>query len=109
MDLSILQTSPELAKDITLQVNGSDLLNFADKLVQDTATEVEAKVKAENKPDELLTRYQVADMLNVTPTTLWHWNNKGILPTIKIGNKVRYRRSDVEKVLEKGKHDAKEK
>lgn len=101
MNLQILTTSPELAKDITLQVKGNDLLDFADKLVQDTAAEVEAKVKAENKPDVLLTRQQVADMLNVTVTTLWHWNNKGILPTIKIGNKVRYRRSDVEKALKR--------
>jgi len=100
-NLQILQTSPELAKDITLQVNGTDLLTFADKLVKDTAAEVETRLKEQNKPDELLTRQQVADMLGVTLTTLFHWNNKGILPTIKIGSKVRYRRLDVEKALSK--------
>jgi len=100
-NLQILQTSPGLAKDITLQVNGTDLLTFADKLVKDTAAEVETRLKEQNKPDELLTRQQVADMLGVTLTSLWHWNNKGILPTIKIGSKVRYRRSDVEKALSK--------
>ena len=101
MNLSILQSNPELAKDITLTVKGNDLLTFAKTLVKETAAEVEQKIKAENKPDELLTRQEVAEMLGVTLTTLYHWNNKGILPTIKIGNKVRYRRSDVEAALKK--------
>lgn len=101
MNFEILQNSPELAENITLQVNGKDLLNFAETLVKETAAEIEAKIKSENKPDELMTRQQVAEMLGVTLTTLFHWNNKGILPTIKIGNKVRYRRSDVEKALNK--------
>ncbi len=101
MNIEALQQNPELAKDITLRIKGSDLIDFAQTLVKQTALEVEAKVKAENKPDELLTRQEVAKMLGVTLTTLFHWNNKGILPTIKIGNKVRYRRSDVEKALQK--------
>jgi excisionase family DNA binding protein len=101
MDLQILTSNPELAKDITLQVKGSDLLDFATRLVQDTASEVEAKVKAENKPDELLTRQQVAKMLGATLTTLWHWDNKNILNPVRIGTKVRYRRSDVEKAMKK--------
>jgi len=101
MDLTILQTSPGLAKDITLQVNGTDLLTFANRLVQNTANEVELRIRAENKPDELLTRQQVAEMLGVTLCTLWHWDNKDILNPMRIGNKVRYRRSDVEKALEK--------
>ncbi len=103
MNLKILQSNPELAKNITLQVAGNDLLAFADTLVKDTSAEVEARIQAENKPDELLTRQQVANMLGITLTTLWHWNNKGILPTIKIGNKVRYRMSDIENLLNKGK------
>jgi len=107
MKLSILQTNPELAKDINLTITGVDLLNFAETLVKDTAAEVEAKLKAAQTPDELLTRQQVADLLGVTLTTLFHWNNKGILPTIKIGSKVRYRRSDIEQTLNKrrGKHE----
>ena len=101
MDLQILTSNPELAKDLTLQVKANDLLDFADKLVQDTAAEVEAKVKAENKPDELLTRQQISEILGVTLTTLWHWDNKNILNPVRIGTKVRYRRSDVEKAMKR--------
>lgn len=101
MDFEFLKAHPETAKYMILQVKVSELLDFADRLAHQTAKEVQATVKAENRPDELLTRQQVAEMLNVTYSTLWHWNNKGILPIIKIGNKVRYRRSDVEKALKK--------
>jgi predicted site-specific integrase-resolvase len=36
----------------------------------------------------------------VTKPTLWSWNKKGYLTTIKIGGKRRYRMSDVKKILE---------
>jgi excisionase family DNA binding protein len=103
MDISILKSNPELAKDLNLTINGKDLLTFADQLVKETANEIEAKLKEAATPDKLLTRQEVAKMLGVTLTTLFHWNNKGILPTIKIGNKVRYRHSDIEKLLNKSK------
>ena len=102
MDLQTLQTLPtEIAKNVKLEISGYDLAIFAEEVATKTAQEVREAIKEENKPDELLTRQQVAEMLGVTLTTLFHWNNKGILPTIKIGNKVRYRRSDVEKALSK--------
>ena len=102
MNLSALQELPaEVAQNLKLEVSGTDLLTFAEEVATKTAKEVREAIKEESKPDELLTRQQVAEMLGVTLTTLFHWNNKGILPTIKIGNKVRYRRSDVEKALSK--------
>ncbi len=103
MNLKILQSNPELAKDITLQVKGNDLLNFAQTLASDTAAEVQAAIKAENKLDELLTRQQVCELLGVTLTTLWHWDNKNVLNPMRIGSKVRYRRSDVEAAIKGGK------
>ena len=104
MKISSLQNlPPEVASNLKLEVTGTDLLTFAGEVATRTAQEVREAIKAENKPDELLTRQQVADMLGVTLTTLFHWNNKGILPTIKIGNKVRYRMSDIESLLNQKK------
>ena len=100
-NIKFLVENPSIAKDITLQINGAALLQFADKLADATALKVEQRIKAENKSDELLTREQVKEILNVSHTTLYHWNNKGILSAIKIGNKVRYRRSDIEKLIAK--------
>lgn len=52
------------------------------------------------KEEKLLTIKQVAELLGVTEPTLWRWNKEGILKKVKVGNKVRYRESDINKVLE---------
>ena len=48
----------------------------------------------------MITKDEVKEMCGVCDATLWHWNRKNYLNTIKIGNKVRYRMSDVRKILE---------
>lgn len=52
--------------------------------------------------DELLTRQQAAEYLNLAPQTLALWASTGRhnLPFVKVGRCVRYRRSDLEKWLE---------
>ena len=52
------------------------------------------------KEEKFLTIKQVAELLGVTEPTLWRWNKEGILKRVKVGNKVRYKESDVNKVLE---------
>lgn len=38
-------------------------------------------------------------MCDVCDTTLWHWSKKNYLKPQKVGNKVRYRQSDIQKIL----------
>ena len=52
-----------------------------------------------NQPRELLSIDEVAKLLNVTRPTLWAWDRKGILKKRYIGNVVRYRKSDIDKIL----------
>lgn len=52
------------------------------------------------KEEKYLTIKQVAELLGVTEPTLWRWNKEGVLKRVKVGNKVRYKESDVNKVLE---------
>ena len=51
--------------------------------------------------DELLTRDQAAEFLNIRSQTLALWASTGRhnLPFVKVGRCVRYRRSDLEKWL----------
>ena len=53
--------------------------------------------------DTLLDRKTVAKLLHVKPGTLatWAWRKKQLLPVIKIGRVVRYRRSDVEALIKR--------
>ncbi len=45
--------------------------------------------------NDFLTRQQASQILNVSYTTLFHWNNDNILPARKIGRKVFYLKQDV--------------
>lgn len=43
--------------------------------------------------DELLSRKKTSELLGVSYTTLFHWNNDKTLPAQKMGNRVYYQRS----------------
>lgn len=44
---------------------------------------------------ELPTRKQTKEILQVSYVTLSEWSKSGVLPTLKIGSRVRYKKSDV--------------
>jgi predicted DNA-binding transcriptional regulator AlpA len=50
-------------------------------------------------PSEYLTRNEVAEMLKVDLSTLWNWQKKGKLIPVGLGNRVYYKRSDIEAAL----------
>ncbi len=49
----------------------------------------------------LLTPQELADELGVRISTIYHWSHIGYIPAVKLGNLLRFRRSSVEKWLEK--------
>lgn len=51
-------------------------------------------------PERHLTPLQAAKKLGVNVSTLWRWDKSGYLKKIKVGNSVRYRESDVNKIME---------
>ncbi len=51
------------------------------------------------KPNELLTRKEVAKILKVSYPTLKRWCDKKLFPSYKIGHTVRYKESDIEQLL----------
>lgn len=74
---------------------------FSRDLVERTRHELAAETAAESKEDKLLTKEDVKAMFGVCDATLWHWNRKGYLKVVKLGNKVRYRSSEIKTLLEK--------
>ncbi|NER10034.1 Helix-turn-helix domain-containing protein [Muriicola jejuensis] len=82
-------------------------LPSAMEIVLDKLTKLEEELQAikENfqpkHPEELLTREETAEFLKVSMTTLWQWSRKGILPSYGIGNRVYYKRSELENTLVK--------
>ena len=52
-------------------------------------------------PDELLTPAEVREMLKVSRVTLWRWADQGVLTPVRLSTRTfRYRRSDVNRLLE---------
>lgn len=49
----------------------------------------------EDETDKILTREEVCNLLKVSPTTLFNWNNDKILVNYKVGRRVYYNKSDV--------------
>lgn len=45
--------------------------------------------------DDLMTREQVLDLLQINASTLWHWQNKGRIIVYKFANKCYYKRSEL--------------
>lgn len=54
----------------------------------------------ERKEETYLSAQEAANKLEVDVSTLWRWDKSGYLKKIKVGNKIRYRESDVTKLME---------
>lgn len=54
------------------------------------------------KPSEYWSRKQVAEFIGCSITTVYHYQRKGILPFVKLGNKVFFNKAVVLKALEGG-------
>ena len=72
----------------------SELKQYIDKKFQ------ELELKLNSKPN-ILSRKQTCELLDVTPSTLFHWNKKGILKPKNISGRVYYLYDDIENALEK--------
>lgn len=76
------------------------LKKVVNEAVADAISKHQPKTDEEPK---YLTRSELASQLHVTLVTLWGWDKKGLLVSHKIGNRVLYEKSEVEKSLATGK------
>ena len=90
---------------VKIEVNGLDITALAEKIDNLTnALTGRATETTETAPEEkLLSRTETAKMLGVTLPTIIDWGKKGILKCYRIGNRVRYKQSEVMETLTNGK------
>ena len=78
-------------------ITANQLFNRLDRLEQIIQ---EISLPTPTKEETIyLTRSQVAELLQVSKQTLIIWHKKGVLSAIRIGTRVRYLKSDVEKLM----------
>ena len=84
MEQIILQgTTPEALARLISESVKSQLEDFKKELVNHTEKE------------NLLTREQVLELLQINSSTLWHYQNKGKIQVYKFANKCYYKRSEL--------------
>lgn len=80
-----------------IQMNISELTEIISNCVKAELQKINNVIQLTPKveSDELLSRKQASELLGVSYTTLFHWNNDKTLPAQKIGNKVYYQKSAI--------------
>ncbi len=88
---------------VTLNVRLEDLVELLKQTIEAAKAELLPAMVSAAK-EVLLTKKEVMEKFGVCHTTLWNWNRNKILVPVKVGKKVCYRQSDVERlILERGR------
>ena len=81
--------------NVHLMINAEDLRIYYESLIKDTISQLSPKKEKEVYLDVK----QTCDILQVDRSTLWRWDKTGYLKPYRIGGKVRYRLSEIDKIL----------
>lgn len=86
----ILKQTPNL----NVTINGGQLIEAIDYAI-------DFRVKAEEREqqDVFLTTEEACQMARVSRPTLHRWKSNGLIPFIKVGKNIRYKKSDLTELL----------
>lgn len=76
------------------QIDLESFGQFIQNLIREELDKFSIKQNQGNEK-EFYTREETAKLLDVSLTTLFHWNNEGTLKNAKIGNRVYYSKNEV--------------
>lgn len=89
----------ETKRNVQIVVNRDDLKFMVTEWMQ------EELAKHTQKQEVYLSRTKTALMLGVTLSTLWRWDKENYLTPVRVGSKVLYRETDIQKVINQTKED----
>jgi excisionase family DNA binding protein len=91
-----MKTESLLIQGMNLDTLGQILKPFEAKI--NAISEAVLKLKPQSE-EAILTRHETADLLRVSLVTLNDWTNKGILTAYRLGNRVYYKRSEIDAAM----------
>ena len=92
--------SQQLSGAVIIQVSPDELASIVRANVEAV---IENRIPTKNEPsDDLLTVDRAVSLLDVTRQTLRVWERQGRLAGVRLGRRVYYRRSDINKALNRG-------
>jgi HD-GYP domain-containing protein (c-di-GMP phosphodiesterase class II) len=77
--------------EITLEEFSELISNIVDAKLKD----FQKDQNTQTANDDLMSREQVAEFLQINPVTLWRWTNMGKITVYKFANKCYYKRSEL--------------
>lgn len=86
---------------MVIAINVGDLMEANALLLANARTQLEQKI-ADASAETYLSKEKVCEMLDVSTTTLWRWEKAGYLVPVAFGGQKRYKKSDVQRILEGG-------
>jgi len=79
-----------MQQNIQYLLNASDLESVVKKVLHEVLNELGPKDE-----DKLLTVAETVELLKIDRTTLWRWEKAKYLVPVRLGNRVRYKESDI--------------
>ena len=70
-----------------------------EELIQPIFDYIDQKLYQLKKPEEYLTKQEVAEMLSIKATSVHNWTKNKILQSYRIGGRVLYKRSEIEESI----------
>lgn len=98
MDNLIMNAITSGTPGVTIAITTDQLKEAMAYFYEESQARTQKAIEA-NREQPTITRKEAAKALNVTLTTLWRWEKEGYLTPVKIGTKVLYRATDIEKML----------
>lgn len=85
-----------MGNQIILQgTTDEQLADLLDQRIQKRLYELQKSISNHQANDELLTRDQACQFLQINSSTLWAWTNKGKVTAYGIANRRYYKRSEL--------------
>lgn len=83
---------------LNVTINAGQLTEIVDYAI----SKAKAEFEAQQKTEIFLTRQETATKCKVNLTTLFRWSRSGYLCPVKVGKRVMYSQSSIDKILQKG-------
>ena len=90
----------------TLQIIGYDLPDFFQELKKSIIPELREQLSKDfqpKEPTEYLTRSEVCQLLKIDLSSLHRWRKEGKIPSFGISNRVYFKRSDIDAIINENK------
>ncbi len=86
-----------------VSTNPADLIKeLKDSLIPELKTQLSAQFQPV-QPTEYLTRSEVCKLLKIDLSTLHRWRKEGHIPSYGFGNRVYFKRSEVDNIINQNK------